>query len=438
MYWESQMQAPSFKNKINPGKAPEKISVFSEPTELALKEWNNIGLQLPDVSIINSYRKEQVVTQLKKNRVDAILLFDPLNIRYATGTSNMLLWNTHNPFRSCLVFDDGHCILWDYQESTHYVESNYLYIDEVRTGASMFYFAKGDNVKSAAEDFSHQVSQSFEKKRKNNKKLAIDKIMLDGFKSLESRDFKIENGEKIMEHARSIKSAEEIKAMRCSISACETSIHVMENETKPGMTENDIWSILHSENIKRGGEWIETRLLSSGTKTNPWFQECGSRILQKNEIVAFDTDLVGCYSMCTDISRTWWIGDQEPTKEMKQDYQIALEHIQKNAELVAPGVHFKDLTFKGHQLDDMYKKQQYSCRFHGVGLCDEFPLITYPEDYEEGAFDYVLQPGMTLCVEALISRENGEFSIKLEDQLLVTDSGFENLTSYPFDEKFLN
>ena len=53
-------------------------------------------------------------------------------------------------------------------------------------------------------------------------------------------------------------------------------------------------------------------------------------------------------------------------------------------------------------------------------------------------FDYVLQPGMTLCVEALISRENGEFSIKLEDQLLVTDSGFENLTSYPFDEKFLN
>ena len=154
--------------------------------------------------------------------------------------------------------------------------------------------------------------------------------------------------------------------------------------------------------------------------------------------MAFDTDLVGCYSICTDISRTWWIGDQEPTKEMKQDYRIALDHIQQNSELVAPGVHFKDLTFKGHQLDNIYKKQQYSCRFHGVGLCDEFPLITYPEDYEEGAFDYVLQPGMTLCVEALISRENGEFSIKLEDQLLVTENGFENLTSYPFDEKFLS
>ena len=431
------MQSTSFQKKINPGKSPEKISVFSEPTDIALKEWQLKGLELPDISIINSYRKERVIRQLQENNVDAVLLFDPLNIRYATGTSNMLLWNTHNPFRSCLVFDDGYCILWDYQESNHYVESNYLYIDEVRTGASMFYFAKGDKVKSAAENFSDQVGQAFKKKGKHSKRLAIDKIMLDGFKSLENKDFKIENGEKIMEHARSIKSAEEIKAMRCSISACETSMHIMENKTKPGMTENDIWSILHSENIKRGGEWIETRLLSSGNKTNPWFQECGSRVIQNNEIVAFDTDLVGCYSICTDISRTWWIGDQEPTNEMKQDYHIALDHIQQNSELVAPGVHFRDLTFKGHQLEEIYKKQQYSCRFHGVGLCDEFPLITYPEDYEEGAFDYVLQPGMTLCVEALISRVNGNFSIKLEDQLLVTESGFENLTSYPFDGQFL-
>ena len=418
------MQSTSFQKKINPGKSPEKISVFSEPTDIALKEWQLKGLELPDISIINSYRKERVIRQLQENNVDAVLLFDPLNIRYATGTSNMLLWNTHNPFRSCLVFDDGYCILWDYQESNHYVESNYLYIDEVRTGASMFYFAKGDKVKSAAENFSDQVGQAFKKKGKHSKRLAIDKIMLDGFKILENKDFKIENGEKIMEHARSIKSAEEIKAMRCSISACETSMHIMENKTKPGMTENDIWSILHSEHIKRGGEWIETRLLSSGNKTNPWFQECGSRVIQNNEIVAFDTDLVGCYSICTDISRTWWIGDQEPTNEMKQDYHIALDHIQQNSELVAPGVHFRDLTFKGHQIEEIYKKQQYSCRFHGVGLCDEFPLITYPEDYEEGAFDYVLQPGMTLCVEALISRVNGNFSIKLEDQLLVTESGF--------------
>jgi Xaa-Pro aminopeptidase len=59
--------------------------------------------------------------------------------------------------------------------------------------------------------------------------------------------------------------------------------------------------------------------------------------------------------------------------------------------------------------------------------------VAYPEEAVEGAFDYPLEPGMVLCVEALVSPEGGDFSIKLEDQVLVTESGYENLTGYPFD-----
>ena len=44
---------------------------------------------------------------------------------------------------------------------------------------------------------------------------------------------------------------------------------------------------------------------------------------------------------------------------------------------------------------------------------------------------------MTLCVEALISPEGGDFSIKLEDQVLITETGCENLTKYPFDPRLL-
>ena len=74
---------------------------------------------------------------------------------------------------------------------------------------------------------------------------------------------------------------------------------------------------------------------------------------------------------------------------------------------------------------------------HGVGLCDEWPLISYPDHYVEGAFDYHLEAGMVLCVEALVSPEGGDFSIKLEDQVLITPDGFENLSQYPFDERLM-
>ena len=65
-------------------------------------------------------------------------------------------------------------------------------------------------------------------------------------------------------------------------------------------------------------------------------------------------------------------------------------------------------------------------------MCDEWPLVSYADNFVDGAFDYELQAGMVLCVEALVSPEGGDFSIKLEDQVLVTEDGFENLTKFPF------
>ncbi len=64
---ENKLQIPSFQKKIDPEKSPEKISVFPEPTDLALKEWQLKGLKLPDMSIINSYRKARVIRELQKN-----------------------------------------------------------------------------------------------------------------------------------------------------------------------------------------------------------------------------------------------------------------------------------------------------------------------------------------------------------------------------------
>ena len=40
---------------------------------------------------------------------------------------------------------------------------------------------------------------------------------------------------------------------------------------------------------------------------------------------------------------------------------------------------------------------------------------------------------MVLCAEALVSPEGSDFSIKLEDKVLITEDGFEKLTTYKFD-----
>ncbi|SHH78195.1 dimethylsulfonioproprionate lyase DddP [Marivita hallyeonensis] len=407
------------------------------PTQLAYAEWAAAGLDLPDLQEMRRYRWSRLTQHIVDRGYGGLLLFDPLNIRYATDSTNMQLWNTHNPFRAVLLCADGYMVMWDYKNSPFLSSFNPL-VREQRSGASMFYFANGDRSDLAAEAFVGEIADLIRDHGGGNRRLAVDKIMIAGYRALTSVGFEVMEGEEVTEKARAVKCPDEIKAMRCASHACEAAMVEMERfarrEVPQGQTsEDDIWAVLHAENIKRGGEWIETRLLTSGPRTNPWFQECGGRIVQNNEIVAFDTDLVGSYGICVDISRTWWIGDQRPRPDMIDAMKHGVDHIMSNMEMLKPGVMIPELTANTHVLRPEFQKGKYSCLMHGVGLCDEWPLVAYPDQAVPGAFDYPLEAGMTLCVEALISPEGGDFSIKLEDQVLVTEDGFENLTKYPFD-----
>ena len=51
----------------------------------------------------------------------------------------------------------------------------------------------------------------------------------------------------------------------------------------------------------------------------------------------------------------------------------------------------------------------------------------------DGAFEYELTAGIVLFVEALVSPEGSGFDINLEDQILITEDGFKNLTTHKFD-----
>ncbi|MDP5362842.1 MAG: M24 family metallopeptidase, partial [Paracoccaceae bacterium] len=344
------------------------------PTQLAFAEWQAAGLQLPNLPAMRAFRHKRLTDAVNARAYGGILMFDPLNIRYATDSTNMQLWNTHNPFRACLVCADGYMVVWDYKNAMFLSKFNPL-VAEQRSGADLFYFDRGDKLQPAADKFANEVRDVIREHSGGNMRLGVDKVMLHGLRALEAVGFAVEPGEELTEKARSIKGPDEILAMRCASHACEAACAAMEDAARKGvpggnMSEDDIWAVLHAENIRRGGEWIETRLLASGPRTNPWFQECGGRIVHNNEIVAFDTDLIGAYGICIDISRTWWIGDHKPRPDMIEAMQIGVEHIRHNMEMLKPGVSIDALSRNTHVLPPKYQNLKYGCLMHGVGLCD--------------------------------------------------------------------
>lgn len=404
------------------------------PTRLAYSEWEAANLTCPDVPAMYRDHHERIVASLNANDLDGLLLFDPISIRYATGSTLMVVWNAHNPFRHCLVLADGTMILWDFKGYSWPSAHNPL-VSEVRPGAGLFYFSSGERVEEKAVLFGADLESIFQEHCGKSRRIAIDKIPIPGLRQLDALGFEISDGEALIERIRSVKGADDIRAMRCSMFACERSIAAMRDIAQPGLSESDIWAELHAANIRRGGEWIETRLLSSGPRTNPWLQECSGRIVNNNELVCFDTDLIGVYGQCCDISRSWFIGDGRPTDRQRELHAYAYEHIHANAELVAPGVSFRELSEKGHQLAEEFLPLRYGARFHGVGLADEWPRIAQWVDWEKEGITGVLEPGMMLCVEAYVGALNEPDGIKLENQLLVTETGFENMSiSCPYDD----
>ncbi len=404
--------------------------------ETAEREWAAAGIAAPDLAAMRGYRLDRIRAELKRRDYAGALLYDPVNIRYATDSTNMQLWVAHNPTRHCFIATEGPVVLFDYFSCEH-LSDHAGTVDEVRPAVSWMYMYSGELTQAKARRWAAGIADLVREHGGGSGRIAVDHLDPEGVEALASLGVTVGNGEAVMENARLIKSPDELLAMRRSIVACEAAMGEMQAALKPGISENELWAELHRGNIARGGEWIETRLLSSGPRTNPWFQECSARIIEAGDLVAFDTDLIGPYGYCADLSRTWLCGDAPPSNEQRDLFRIAAEQIEHNTGLMRPGISFRDLVERSRVPPPDCFPTRYGVLYHGVGLADEYPTLPHASDWTDDTPDGVLEPGMVLCVESYIGRLGGSEGVKIEEQILVTETGNEKLSGYPLDERLL-
>ena len=382
-----------------------------------------------DFDKLRSYRLDRVRNELKKNNIEACILFDPVNVRYALDTVNMSVYNMHNLTRYCFIPVDGPTILYEYF-NCEILSKGLDLIDEIRPAITWDYFSNGDQSELQLKKWVNEVNDLSNTYFKS-KKIAIDVINGPAVNELNKKGIKVLEAKKILEQARVIKSSEEIKCMRAALDVADIGIIKMRDYLKSGITEDELWSILHKTNIENGGEWIECRILSSGSRTNPWMQESSNKIIQDGEIVSFDTDMVGPYGYCADISRAFVCGNKF-NENQKKLYQTAVEQIDYNSRLIKAGVTFKEFTEKAWILPSKYYGNRYSVMLHGIGLCDEWPAIRYPTDGGERGGTF--QKNMTITLESYIGEVGGNEGVKLEQQYLVGESGLELMSHHPLEK----
>ena len=388
-----------------------------------------------DLDRVRLYRLGRIREELRRSDYAGILLFDQVNTRYATDATNMQVWCSHYEARCAFVASDGPVVLFDYANHPHLAEGLPT-VDDYRVMPSFYYFTAGPRAPEAAARFGDQIAALVRRHGGGNRRLAVDRLSHLGVDALRDRGIEVMDGLPVTERARSVKSEGELVLMREAIAVCESGMEAMRQALEPGITENGLWARLHETNIRLGGEWIETRLLSSGPRTNPWFRECSMRPIERGELVSFDTDLVGPYGYCADISRAWICGER-PSDEQRRLYAAAYAQIQHNISVLAAGRSFREVSAQAWKIPDEFLSNRYPSLIHGVGLADEYPSIKHDSDWASKGYDGVIEPGMTLCVESFIGTEGGREGVKLEEQVLVTETGTETLSTYPLHEDWL-
>ena len=386
---------------------------------------------------VRKHRLTRLRAELRARDYAGCVLADTINVRYATGSRNMQVWTLRNPARYVFVATDGPVVMFEFSGCAHLVEGLET-IDEVRNASGWFYFTSGPNLVERAERWAAELADLVHQHGGGNRRLAIDRVNPEGHFALTNHGIEVFDGQEVAERARCIKSNDEVAGLKHALTVCETGFDRMQEALTPGVTENQIWAILNQTNAELGGEYIETRLLSSGPRTNPWFQESGERVIEEGDLVAVDADLIGPGGYFADISRTFLCGQSAASGDQRSLYELAHEQISHNLDGLRAGVSFAEFAHNSWHMPDRFLRNRYMSLIHGAGLCGEYPYIPYQADFEHKGYDGLIEPNMTLCVESYLGAEDGAQGVKLEQLVVVNEAGPPTpLSDYPFDDRLL-
>lgn len=389
-----------------------------------------------DLRAVRLYRLGRVRSQMEKYGIDALILSDPINIRYATGSRNMQVFSMRNAPSRYLLLTANRSILFEFTGCLH-LGQGYETIDEVRPSKTASFVAAGPKIEERELLWAKDMGELITALVGRSATLGLERLNANVAIALKNLGFSIVDAQRPVEMARAIKSAEEVKCIVASLRATEAAVGILRDTIRPGITETALWSVLHQSVIGQNGDYCETRLLSAGQRTNPWFQETASYVIRKNELIGLDTDVVGCHDYYSDFSRTFHSGPDSPTEEQRELYKVANEQVVHNMGILRPGLTFREYADLAWNIPEKYYANRYYLSAHGCGMTGEYPYLYHRGDFPDAGYDGVIETGMVICVESYVGEDGGSQGVKLEQQVLITETGIEVLSNFPFEESLL-
>lgn len=334
-------------------------------------------------------RQSALLNELKKNKVSACIIQDPVNLFYYCGM---------HISTGILVFT----------EKKRYLIVDPRYAERCKKLAP-FEVINTMDFKKSLKDLNFKNTFALDSQVTNLSSYEL-------YKSF----FKLKSLPGFLAKVRMKKDPSEIKAISYSCDIVKRGLKYIQRHFKEGVTELEIKTKLEQFFLKEGAEKcsFDSIIAFGKNSANPHYFPTNQK-LKKNDIILIDCGAV-YKNYCSDSTRTFIFG--KPPKRLLEIYNLVDEISKEIISLCVPGAKPYELTektkefFAKHNVKDLF----IHSLGHGVGI----------EVHEEPFYkdkDLKLEPGMVIAIEPGLYID-GLGGVRIEDSLLITPKGNKNLT----------
>ena len=231
------------------------------------------------------------------------------------------------------------------------------------------------------------------------------------------------SAEEKLRKLRMIKTEKEIVKIREACRLADLAVEIGVHEIAEGKTEMEILATIEFEMKKMGYEMSFSTMVLTGANAASPHGTPGMTKVQRGDLVLFDLGVV-YEGYCSDITRTVAYGDI--SDQQAEIYETVRKAQEAAVSISKPGISCAELDLTAREI---IKEKGYGNYFphrlgHGLGISiHEYPSITETNPL-------LLQAGMVYTIEPGIYVPNVA-GVRIEDDVYITETGYEILTKYP-------
>ncbi len=230
---------------------------------------------------------------------------------------------------------------------------------------------------------------------------------------------RLDSQRNLLAQLRSAHGQDELERMERAIAITRLGHEAAARGTVPGVSERDVQTQIETAFFEHGATGLSySSIVGSGENGAVLHWDQNSRLLRAGDLVVVDAAAeYGRYA--ADVTRTYPV-DGKFNEEQAKAYRAVYQAQEDIFAAIKPGATMEDLQ---HVAEESLKKSGYLDKFiHGFG---HFVGL---EVHDAGDYEAALPVGAVITVEPGVYLPERGFGVRIEDEVLITASGYRLLT----------